>query len=371
MQQRAARTAAVLVAVGTFALVGAACGSDDDKKAEPAATVATSTTTSTTTIPIDHTVYGDAVTQVVSLGGDPAKTNVPGPVFLSARKAVLWVGMHRTSSVIRVDATTGAVIKTISIDPAPGSTKPGKFESTGAATGTGCVIATDDAVWVLDLGGFVWRIDPKANEIVARVEVPGLLAESGTAVGDGYLWFMTKSGYGRIDVETNKLAGQFLLAATERVPGPSMTAMPGAVWTVAGAGIVRIDARSGEIVTTIPIGGSPAGVHDGLVWGSDVDKVFAIDPETNARVKVTPKPANVKLLPDVTVADGALWTVAPPADDADTFYKLERFDLAAEKWSDVDLLNREFRFTIGLSVEDGTAWASDFGRGAVMRVPQN
>jgi hypothetical protein len=359
----------VLVAVGTCALVGAACGGDDAKTADPAATVAPTTTT--TTIPIDHTVYGDAVTQVVSLGGDPAKTDVPGPVFLSAHNDELWVGMHRTSSVIRVDATTGAIIKTISIDPAPQSTNPGKFESTGAATGTGCVLATDDAVWVLDLGGFVWRIDPKSNEIVARVEVPGLLAESGTAVGDGYLWFMTSTGYARIDTATSKLAGRFPLAATERVPGPSMTTTPGAVWTVAGAGIVRIDARTGKVVTTIPIGGSPAGVDDGLVWGSDVDKVFAIDPATNARVKLIPGPTNVNGLPDVTVADGALWTVATPVDDADAFYKLERFDLATQKWSDVDLINREFRFTIGLGIENGTAWASDFGRGAVMRVPQN
>lgn len=372
MKQRTTRTAAVLLTAGVSAFTAAGCG-DDDPQADPAVAVTTTVApkTTTTTIPIDRGIYGVAVTQVVALGGSPGTKPDPGPLYSSAHEAGLWVGMHRVSAVVHVDATTGAILKTVSIDQTAGSMKPGDLTATKPATGTGAVLATDNAVWVLDLAGFVWRIDPATNEIVARIELPNLLAESGAAVDDRYLWVVTSGNVARIDLETNKLAGTFPVGGTEGGNGPNITTADGAVWTNTADGQVRVDAETGKVVATIRADGHPVAASDGLVWGLGIGGVWAVDPETNQIVKEVPKPDGVAILnPDGAAVDGGNLSVLATPTDPTAYYKLMRLDLASGTWSGVDLMNREFDFTIGLSADNGTVWASDFGRGNMLRVPQ-
>jgi YVTN family beta-propeller protein len=49
-----------------------------------------------------------------------------------------------------------------------------------------------DAVWVANrLEGTVWRIDPRTNDVVAKIEVGN--APSGLAFADGQVWLTVQA----------------------------------------------------------------------------------------------------------------------------------------------------------------------------------
>src|SRR5262245_7654153 len=160
-----------LAAVAVRSLTAAAgCGSGGgtaQATGVPSTTVgssAPSTTVITAAVPAG--TYSKRVTRAFPVRFRGLATDdPPGPEYLSFGAGSLWVGFHRSHAVRRVNPATGEVIATIAIDPTPGSIKATNVTASGAGTGTGSVLATDDGVWVLDTGGFVWRIDPDTNAI--------------------------------------------------------------------------------------------------------------------------------------------------------------------------------------------------------------
>ena len=339
-----------------------------------------STSTSSTTVPIDASTYGEAVDVVVPVGlADGPIGARPGPLFADAGAGSVWVGVHRASAVSRIDPATNTVIATIAIDPTPGSTAAVPPAAPGGGTGTGSIQAVDDAVWVADVGGFVWRIDPSTNRIVARVDVPGLMGEAGLLEAAGSIWSLTGSGARRIDPTTNTLSGVLELGRPRCCNGLQLAATDGAVWLGSDQGAIRIDPVTDREVALTDIepfgfGARPIGTSGGLVWGVRPLKIWAIDPATNAVVRTLDKPAEVGVLyaDSAIVAGDALWVVAaPPGEElgADHWFQLVRFDLVTGTAEHRDLMNAEHEHIVGLTVDDqGDLWATDFARGAVLRL---
>jgi hypothetical protein len=375
---------ALVVAV----LVATSCGDDD-------ATDATQTTESTvesddstpsteapttTTVPIDPSIYGERVTQVIPF--DLARLDAadpPAPLYIAYGADSLWVSHHRASMVSRVDPATGEIVANISIDPTPGSTEETEPTATGAGTGGGSIVAADDQVWVLDLGGFVWKIDPATNEIAARVEVPELLAERGAALDDGQLWMLSGSGWVRLDVATNELAGPFpppegmgLLGN-----GPQVVGTPAAVWFGSTQGAVRVNPETGAVETVVDVepaglGAQPLGTVSDLLWGARPDKVWGIDTTSNdVALEFEKSPEVGNLYSDsATVSDDGLWVLAAPAGGLgkDQWFELAHFDLEDGMTEHFAYMNAEFEFIVGMVVAEGSLWATDFGRGNLLRI---
>ncbi len=355
----------------------------------PPTTTAPATTTTappttepatTTTVPVPPGTYGDHVTQVIAIRPTTSSDEgAVGPLFLATGHDSVWVAIHRASAVSRVDPDTGEVISTIAIDPTPGSTAETEIVNTGAATGTGSVLATDDAVWVADVGGFIWRIDPATEHIVARIEHPGLRAEAGLLEAHGSIWALAEDGAAvRIDPSTNQAVADLTLSHPGCCNGPQLAATPDAVWVGSDGGAIRVDPTANAETALVDIepyglGASPLGTNDGLVWGVRPFKIWAIDPTTNEVVRTIDKPADTGALysDSAVLDDGVLWVLAAPEGDelgADRWFQLVRFDLATGATEHFDLVNAEFDFIVGLAVADGAVWATDFARGNLLRV---
>lgn len=372
-----------LAVVLAAALVAPACGGEDPTaRADTAAPPATSLAEAPPTTSVDSVegprVYGDVVSRVIPFGLEAlSDVGPPGPLYLAYGAGALWVSHHRTHTVSRVDPGTGEIVATIAIDPTPGSTASSEPVASGAATGGGCLVATDDAVWVLDHSGFAWEIDPETNRIAGRVELPGVYAESGIALRDGRLWALGERGPMRIDESSGTAAGPFPAGpGIELAPG--VAASPGAVWVGSTAGAIRLDPSTGAVDRAVAVGdgqgASPIGFADDLVWLVGPDGVWAIDPATDEVVRSLDEPAGVDTLraDSATITDEAIWVVAGPEDRGASHpalrQQLVRFDLATGEVASDDLVNAEFGYIMGLTVADGSVWAADFARGNLLEL---
>jgi hypothetical protein len=387
------RTTVAAVLVTLAAASG--CGSDDSSADDPTGGGGTSTTSpdpSTTTVPIEPAgTYGERVTQVIPFDWTALNAaSPPAPLYVAYGSEALWVSHHRTHTVSRIDPATGEVIATIAIDPTPGSTATA--EPTFAdGLGGGRLVATDDAVWVLDANQFAWRIDPETNAIVQRVEQPGVWAEDGIALADGVLWSLAgslesphelaawysvdsaDSSLGRVDAP-DELGD---MEAPERTLNASgIVASEDGVWAGTLLGVLRLDPTTNTLADQEPIDldGAPIGMSGGLVWGAGPNEVWAIDPETDEVVESFEKPDDVDSLRPwaATVADGMLWIVAGLADRFGSYpesrQQLVGVDLETGEIETFDLMNAEFGYNMGLAVADGAVWVTDFARGNLLRV---
>jgi ABC-type branched-subunit amino acid transport system substrate-binding protein len=202
------------------------------------------------------------------------------PTDLAAGAGAVWIGNGGDFgsfpvSVSRVDPQSGVVDATIDL---PGSGVRGYLQSGGFAQQFMAV--TDDAVWVVNPDQTVSRIDPRTNEIVAKVDV----RVSSIAAGDGSVWVVDEEGVAEIDQETNAIAGRTDVKG-ERLA--SLAVGAGAVWAAdpLGGSVWRIDPRPDDLQRTIPIGLGVNSVTfgEGAVWATNevANTVYRIDPSTN------------------------------------------------------------------------------------------
>jgi streptogramin lyase len=195
------------------------------------------------------------------------------------------------------------------------------------------VAAADDAIWLTlstdyPESGQVLRVDPLANEVAARVTLPGDPRD--LAVGAGAVWvyslthFTEQSVAGgtlyRIDPSTasvtvTSLEGRIPPAAGVSSP-PLVNVSHGFVWTSSAPGnpidladdrvsIVRIDGAEGQVSGRVHLGSLffPFASDQSSVWFQGGDEyatptIGRLDPATMA--------VTAKLRLDTTVLDGAI-----------------------------------------------------------------
>jgi virginiamycin B lyase len=190
------------------------------------------------------------------------------PDFMTFAAGQVWVGNE--TAVDRIDAATNEVI---------GSTD-GSSPCTVFGSGYG-------SVWVPSCDdNRVHRLDLNTGKISSRIEVPQVVGESGSAVGEGGMWLVTgPDEISRIDAKTHELRS-FKVAFSVGAVAVGF----GSVWaTIYEDGTVqRIDPATGDIVATITTGPGALWISMGedSVWVSNQRSgtVSHIDPQTDTSV---------------------------------------------------------------------------------------
>jgi virginiamycin B lyase len=177
--------------------------------------------------------------------------------------------------------------------------------------------------WMATGGGAMWianislkeveRIDATTNAITARIPVHGVPC-SGAALGFSSVWVpLCKDGKGmslvRIDAATNRIATTLPIAPANSEGGISVSR--DSVWMASGtATLARIDPRSGKIRqrVTVPAGSQNPVYANGLVWiTSKASNVLtAVDATNGHLVTKIPVPGGPHF---VAAGGGAMWTI--------------------------------------------------------------
>jgi DNA-binding SARP family transcriptional activator/DNA-binding beta-propeller fold protein YncE len=270
-------------------------------------------------VPVQLT--GEAVAVI-----DPGTGTIVGEIPVGGRPAgpavgegSVWVGNRDDNTLLRIDARSLDVVRTIGLSVAP----------TDVEVGAG-------SVWVLSDWALL-RVDPAINDVVDTVPLPQgngqrwshvevganavfvctCAAGPGTVIrvdaatlsvepvrlrpvwmiayGEGALWALTgeSDSIDRIDPKTS--------AVVETIPlgriGESgtgwryrMAAGQGAIWVLAPASLWRIDTTTKRFVGSVPLGrseeGSSVATGDGAVWVAKPDGILLrVDPDSQTVAK--------------------------------------------------------------------------------------
>ncbi|HSF61771.1 MAG TPA: BTAD domain-containing putative transcriptional regulator [Gaiellaceae bacterium] len=207
---------------------------------------------------LDPTTRTERATTRLPRAGGSTSNLIDNHLAISAH--ALWA-VAPDFSVVRVDATTGAITETVRSVPA-------------AAVATGPA-----GVWVVGVDGAVVRLDERSGRVVRRASIPpgsvgsiavGRNAAWVTVPTDGTLW---RIGAGRAES----------VGATELAPGISDVAVaPTGVWvtnSIAGT-LTHVDPETTRVLRTIDLEGIPRSLAiDGdTVWVTAMpDAIAAVE----------------------------------------------------------------------------------------------
>lgn len=262
-------------------------------------------------------------------------TGATALLLSAAAIGFLWTGFLGDRALVNTAATPSA--DTGSVEPVVvANVAVGDFPSQ-MTTGAG-------SIWV-SVGfahrgdGVVARIDPATNQVTSTIPVDGLPGQ--LAIEAGSLWIGVYESVQRIDPESGRVIAEIA------GPGSSLTATPGAVWTVDSANsIARIDPTTNQVVATVtldlPASGNiyrPVGTPD-AVWvmatlggkegpGGGSGVLFRIDPSTSSVVaRIDLEMARYAF----AVGDGSVWVVSDYGLDRTTLTRIDAAtDQAAER----------------------------------------
>ena len=224
-------------------------------------------------------VTSSSVNHVVRLD---AVTNKPGAVVTVSKPCSglvvafksLWIPSCGAHNLVRVDVQTGDIQATVAIGPA---------DSEGGITaGAGSVWLVSSASSELD------RIDPEANKVTARIQLPKG-SFNPVFAGDS-VWVASNDSDAliRVDPGTNSV-----ISTTAIGPKPRfLTIGAGSIWVLnqGDGSISRVDATTGKVIATIAAGipglGGEIAFGAGSVWATVFDyPITRIDPATNKVVQ--------------------------------------------------------------------------------------
>jgi virginiamycin B lyase len=175
------------------------------------------------------------------------------------------------------------------------------------------VAITTDAVWVGSTGpDAVHRIDPKTNQLVATVKLPGEPC-AGLATGFGSLWVPLCSQpatLAQVDLKRNALKAVLNIGPAGAEGG--VTTSSDSVWLVTdkNGSLARIDPAKGVIrqMIEVPAGSYNPFYFDGQVWvtHSDGAEVTSVDARSGAVLGTAKTGPNPHFL---SAGEGAVWTL--------------------------------------------------------------
>jgi YVTN family beta-propeller protein len=239
---------------------------------------------------------------------------LPGiPTGIAVEEEAIWVAMGFEGagpSVLRINPNTDSEEASVTV----------------AGRAIGKITVAEGAVWAISgLDNYLSKIDPATNSVVERVCLGDLVGGQcmghqpvSIASGQGALWVANAldQTVWRIDPKRPK-------RPVEEIPKIGLSAVPtglavgsGRVWVTSNVGnwLAVINARTNQLVTTIPLGKGPTGVaaDDAGVWvaegsGQEVVRVDPVTLQFRARIAVPAGPD------EVVVGLGTVWvTIHPP-----------------------------------------------------------
>ena len=224
------------------------------------------------------------------------------PTDIAAGYGSLWV-LDAKNRLTRLDPDTGVRVAAIALPPGT---------ATGGRAGQAHLALANGSVWAINGKSTISRVDARTNEVVATIDG---IAATAIAVGAGALWVIDRGGpqrgqpkgaIVRIDPRSNRVTRRISLAAGTL---NDLAVAAGAVWvTDPFAGVLwRVDPGPPTLTKTIAVspGSALVDADAQAVWVVNHldDKVYEIDPRTNAIVRVT----TVGAPQNVTVDSGAAW----------------------------------------------------------------
>ena len=170
-----------------------------------------------------------------------------------------WVTEDGGDGLVRLDGTTGAMARRLSI-PARGDRGNLSSSPTGIAFGAG-------SVWVAR-GSETVRVDPRSGAVEHRFPTP--LAPTSVAFADGSVWVASAENgrIVRIDPLTNRITAVTPLHGTVT----DLAADRDSVWvaTVPDDVLFRLSPDDGSVLATLPAGAGPSTLSAGEgVWIAD------------------------------------------------------------------------------------------------------
>jgi DNA-binding beta-propeller fold protein YncE len=165
-----------------------------------------------------------------------------GPSSAVVDHGAVWILLHRSQTVIRVDPATNSVTHRMRV--ITGGSVPERI-----AAGFG-------SVWVADpRSTSIARLDETKGKQLVEIDLPyePLFNPYPITTGGGFVWFGTDHAVGRINPATNRVAGMIKLAYDNKTCGPAtdypctdgIAYAAGSVWVADwnNQQILRIDAR--------------------------------------------------------------------------------------------------------------------------------
>jgi hypothetical protein len=143
------------------------------------------------------------------------------------------------------------------------------------------------------------------------------------AVGHGAVWVVLHGDLVRIDPRRNQVTARVRVSLPEQVVDVLLAG--GTVWVATSAGVVGVDPRTGRVLSTVRINGrsSPVAAEDGSLWWLACEgpaaagrcRLLRRDPPTLAVAAVLPLPEAVvsvpeAVVPGVAVQGGSVWVLS-------------------------------------------------------------
>ncbi len=237
------------------------------------------------------------------------------PTDIAAGAGALWVGNGGSDdldemprSVSRIDPASGVVVDTIELPPPHG----GNISGIGGFSRQKLAV-TPEAVWVINPDQSISRIDPRTNDVVARVEAQAQVI----AAGEGEVWIGQEGGIAEVDTGRNVVSRRIPLGGDT----PSGLAVgAGSVWAADpfDGSVWRIprDRPAGKRRIPLARWANVVAFGAGSAWATNeiADAVYRIDPRTNT-ARVVARTASPR---GVGAGEGGAWVVAasPPSRNA-------------------------------------------------------
>jgi len=191
----------------------------------------------------------------------------------------------------------------------------------GPADDEGGITASDDAVWLASAKDTLLRIDPATNTVRQKIALPSGCANP--LYADGIVWVSCNQSGVLTPVDAR--SGEVLTAIPVGPQPRFLTAGSGSIWTLnQGDGtITRVDMRTRQAVATIAAGipghGGEITFGAGSVWATMIDvPLTQISPATNMVVHQWTGPGGdaVRFGHDslwlTHLRGGVLWRLSPP-----------------------------------------------------------
>jgi len=246
---------------------------------------------------VDDGVARYDLTTGTQIGTVPTGTNIC--LAMDTALNSLWVGDCASTTMIRINLESGAVVATIALP----------FTS---ITEESSVAAGEDGVFVLgDRGTTIARIDPATNTVTGTFDAPP--SASALRAGEGSLWVTSDATetLSRVDPSSGAIVATIQVGAGARF----LAIGEGSVWVMnsTDSTVSRVDPATNSVVASIVvsgglISGGDMAVGGGYAWARVSDALVArIDPSTNAVVARYGLPSGSG---SVAADDNAVWISA-------------------------------------------------------------
>jgi virginiamycin B lyase len=264
----------------------------------------------------------------------PALTSVVAPLAFLLSSIGCWAYEVKPAEILNVEAefqrllsATGSIefgfgalwatqgTKLLRIDAA--DNRIVEIELDGGTSRQRGVAVGEEAVWVPDAGkSGIFKIDPKANAVVALFSAPMLSSEGTIGVGEGAVWVVTAEEGDKTLTRFNAEDGAVEAKVSLPSSGAGVTVAYGSVWVTSplNSELYRIDPKTNALVSTTKLRQTPKYLTSGAdsIWvlnsgDATVQRVNG----TTAEVTATIEPTHGGNKGDLAFGGGYVWLSFP------------------------------------------------------------